>query len=117
MPVELGSLGEMRHVTTLFLSLDALVPHLNMGRISVVQVAFSVIIEAAKFTGGVGLCVAHESLQYLLSRHLPDMGPLGPTMSARIFVVKNDLFSNTCRNWGQHVRGWGIRFLGKLINE
>jgi class 3 adenylate cyclase len=48
----LGSLGEMRHVTTLFLSLDALVPHLNMGRISVVQVAFSVIIEAAKFTGG-----------------------------------------------------------------
>lgn len=49
----LRNLGEMRHVTTLFLSLDMLVPHLNDGEVSLVQTAFLVIIEAVKFAGGI----------------------------------------------------------------
>jgi len=48
----LHQLGEMRHVTTLFLALDVLVSHLNAGNVLLVQQAFLVIIEAAKYTGG-----------------------------------------------------------------
>jgi len=48
----LNNLGEMRRVTTLFLSLDVLVPHLNAGNVVLVHKAFLMVIEAAKYSGG-----------------------------------------------------------------
>jgi len=42
----------MRHVTTLFVALDMLIPHLNNGNVALVQAAFLVIIEAVRFVGG-----------------------------------------------------------------
>jgi class 3 adenylate cyclase len=49
---ELGNLGEMRHVTTMFLALDMLIPYLNTGQAPIVHAAFLVAVEAVKFTGG-----------------------------------------------------------------
>lgn len=46
-------LGEMRHVTTLFLALDSLQTHLMSGDVQLVQACFVVIVEATVQTGGV----------------------------------------------------------------
>eukprot|EP00931_Biecheleriopsis_adriatica_P063551 TRINITY_DN38506_c0_g1_i1.p1 TRINITY_DN38506_c0_g1~~TRINITY_DN38506_c0_g1_i1.p1 ORF type:complete len:761 (+),score=119.14 TRINITY_DN38506_c0_g1_i1:100-2382(+) len=46
------SVGEMRWITTLFLSVDALIPFLNAGQGAPVQAAFCLIIDAARSNGG-----------------------------------------------------------------
>lgn len=49
---ELHVLGEMRCVTTMFLAMDFLIPHLNAGEPAPVQTAFLLVIEAARAHGG-----------------------------------------------------------------
>lgn len=54
-PAESGALdvlGEMRWVTTLFLTVDYLIPYLNSGEGEPVQSAFVLVDEAAQATGG-----------------------------------------------------------------
>jgi class 3 adenylate cyclase len=48
----LDDLGELRHVTTLFLAMDFLVPHLNSGDVYLVQESFLRIIEGVRETNG-----------------------------------------------------------------
>lgn len=50
---KLDNLGDMRSVTTLFMSLDALTPYLNSADADTVQQAFLVIVEAVHNTGGI----------------------------------------------------------------